>query len=300
LTIPSVLQVGPLPPHALGALRRHFVVVEAASLPAASLAAIRGIATSGKSPIDSDLLDRLPNLRLVSCLGAGTDGLDLGELERRGIVIATTASVLADDVADIAIGLVIALARDFRGADRFVREGRWAGGKYPLGVGLSGARLGILGLGTIGTAVARRAAALRMAVGYHNRTRQPGTPSRYFDSLSALAEWSQFLVVCCPGGAATHHLVDRRVLEDLGPEAWLVNVARGSVVDEDALADALEVGRIAGAGLDVFEAEPTPSPRLLVRDDVILLPHIGSATQKTRGAMARAMVDALVHALAPG
>lgn len=298
MTTPSVLQVGPLPQRAINLIRRRFALAAAESCPAATLSAIGGIATSGKAPIDGGLLDRLPNLQLVSCLGAGTDGLDLDELERRGIAVATTAGLLADDVADVAIGLVIALARDFRRADRFVRDGCWTGGKYPLGVTLSGARLGILGLGTIGAAVARRAAASGMVVGYHSRTRRPGAKVRYFSSLSELATWSQFLVVCCPGGAATHHLVNADILEALGPNGWLVNVARGSVVDENAVADVLEGRRLAGAGLDVFETEPAPSPRLLAREDVILLPHIGSATHQTREAMAVAMVDALVHALA--
>ena len=292
---PSVLQVGPLPARAVELLRQSFHVLDDAG----GDADIRGVATSGKAAIGAELLDRLPRLSMISCLGAGTDGLDMAELARRGIRVETTSMVLAADVADVAIGLVIALARDFRRADKFVHEGRWPTGKYPLGRALAGARLGILGLGTIGEAVARRAAAFGMEVGYHNRSPKERLPWRYFDSLRELAEWSTFLVVCCPGGQATHHLVDARILEALGAQGWLVNVGRGSVVDESALAEALRVGVIAGAGLDVFEAEPNPDPRLLEREDVILLPHIGSATAQTRDAMARAMVAALVQALSP-
>lgn len=289
-----VLQLGPLPEAAVALLRERFALeIEAG-------AGIRGIATSGKQAIGAPLLDRLPDLAIVSCLGAGTDGLDTDALARRGIAVATTARVLAADVADVAIGLVIALARDFRRADRFVRDGGWQAGRHPLGHALAGARLGILGLGTIGCAVARRAAAFGMEIGYHNRAPRADAAARYFPSLPDLADWCRFLVVSCPGGPATHNLVDAQVLAALGPGGWLVNVARGSVVDESALVAALEDGRIAGAGLDVFAAEPAPHPALLVRDDVILLPHIGSATVETRDAMARAMIAALARALAAG
>jgi hydroxypyruvate reductase len=293
-----VLQVGPLPDAAVALLGEHFALVTAEV--GAEVAGIRAVATSGKQAIDGRLLDRLPDLAIVSCLGAGTDGIDLQELARRDIAVATTANVLAADVADVAIGLIIALARDFRRADRFVREGRWQIGKHPLGHALSGTRLGILGLGTIGSAVARRAGAFGMEIGYHNRAPRGDIGARYFPTLVDLAEWCRFLVVCCPGGRATHNLVDAQVLGALGPGAWLINVARGSVVDEPALVAALEGGRLAGAGLDVFAVEPTPHPGLLALNNVILLPHIGSATVETRDAMARAMVGALIDALAPG
>ncbi len=292
VNVPTVMQVGALPAAAEELLHRHFHLANDPS------ATVRGIATSGKATIGAALLDSLPALEIVSCLGAGTDGIAVDELARRGIRLETTSHVLADDVADVAMGLVIALARDFRGADRYVREGRWAAGKYPLGRSLSGARLGILGLGAIGTAVAHRAAAFGMEVGYHNRSPRLDTRHRYFDELAGLAEWSTFLVLCCPGGPATHHLVDARMLAALGSDGWLINVARGSVVDEGALVTALQAGGIAGAGLDVFADEPTPHPGLM-REGVILLPHIGSATVQTRNAMARAMVEALLCTFAP-
>jgi lactate dehydrogenase-like 2-hydroxyacid dehydrogenase len=293
-SLPHVLQVGPLPATAIGPLGEHFVLSTIDSAGWRAVApSIRGIATNGKTPIGSELLDQLPGLAIVSCLGAGTDGLDVDLLGARGITVATTSSVLADDVADVAMGLVVALARDIRRADRFVRAGRWADGKYPLGTSLPGAHLGILGLGAIGSAVARRAAAFGMRVGYHNRRPRPGVELTYFSSPVELAAWSRFLVVTCPGGPATHHLVDAPVLAALGPESWLVNVARGSVVNEEALIAALAAGEIAGAGLDVFEGEPAPDSRLLAQDNTILLPHIGSATAQTRDAMARAMVEAL-------
>jgi len=299
----SILRVGPLPEAALDLLGRQVGrVVDATELASGAdvAARIRGIATSGKAPVDAALLARLPNLAIVSCLGAGTDGLDMALLARRGIAVATTAGVLAADVADIAMGLVIALARDFRRADRFVRDGRWQAGRYALGCALSGAHLGIVGLGTIGTAVASRAAAFGMVVGYHNRAPRAAVDLPYFGSVAALAAWSRFLVLCCPGGAATRHLVDAGVLAALGADSWLVNVARGSVVDEHALIAALGSGGIAGAGLDVFEDEPAPNPALLAEDSTLVLPHIGSATAETRQAMAQGMVDALVRALAGG
>jgi len=295
-----ILQIGALPTAAIALLRENFSVVEIHSLGANENASdIRGIATSGKAPIDAVLLERLPNLRIVSCLGAGTDGLDVALLAQRHIVVANTSAVLAADVADIAMGLVVGLARDLRRADRFVREGGWRERKYPLGAALGGARLGIVGLGSIGAAVASRAAAFGMEVGYHNRSPRPGARHQYFDSVIALAAWSRFLVLSCPGGAATRHLVDAKVLAALGPDSFLINVARGSVVDEGALVAALTGGSIAGAGLDVFEDEPNPNPALIAQDNAIFLPHIGSATAETRDAMARAMVEALVRELGP-
>jgi lactate dehydrogenase-like 2-hydroxyacid dehydrogenase len=295
----QILQVGALPPAAMARLAERFSVAELGSIDALEIASgIRGIATSGKAAIDAALLDRLPNLRIVSCLGAGTDGLDIALLEQRGIVVANTSAVLAADVADIAMGLVIGLARDLRRADRFVRDGSWRDGKYPLGVALGGARLGIVGLGSIGSAIAARAAAFGMEVGYHNRSPRPGASQRFFDNVVALAAWSRFLVVSCPGGVATRHLVDADVLAALGPDAFLINVARGSVVDEAALVAALTAGSIAGAGLDVFEDEPDPNPALIAHNNAIFLPHIGSATGEARDAMARAMVEALERELA--
>jgi hydroxypyruvate reductase len=286
----TIMQVGPLPAAAVELLRTH---VDLVMEPTAD---VRGIATNGKSIIDASLLDQLPALQVVSCLGAGTDGIDGGEIARRGIRLANTSHVLADDVADVAIGLVLALARDFRGADRFVREGRWSEGKYPLGRSLKEANLGIVGLGSIGSAVSRRANAFGMHVGYHNRSALEGSAHAYFRSPAALAEWADFLVLACPGGPQTHHLIDATVLAALGREGWLINVSRGSVVDERALAAALETGTIAGAGLDVFADEPHPHPGLL-RDRVVALPHIGSATVQTRDSMARAMLDALLAAV---
>ena len=297
-----VLQVGALPPAAEGLLAARFDVAafaeEAHALAAASrLTGVLGIATTGKTPIGAALISALPGLRVISCLGAGTDGIDVSAAQARGVEIATTSRVLAADVADVAMGLVIATARDFVAADRFVRSGGWAGGRYPLGLSLGGARLGIVGLGNIGKAVARRATAFDMQVAYTARRQVEGAPWTYFVELAELARWSRFLVLCCPGGPETYRLVDGSVLSALGTDGILINVARGSVVDEAVLAQAIKTGIIAGAGLDVFEHEPKPYPALLASPRVTLLPHIGSATVETRERMAKAMVEALARAL---
>ncbi|MFK8254174.1 2-hydroxyacid dehydrogenase [Ancylobacter terrae] len=297
-----VLQLGALPDHAVAALEGRFDVItvadEAAALAgAADLADIRGVATSGKVPLGAALLGRLPALQIISCLGAGTDGIDTEAARERSIAVATTSHVLASDVADIAMGLIIATVRDLPGADRFVRAGAWAAARYPLARSLGGARLGIVGLGAIGSALAGRAQAFGMAIGYHARRLVPDTPYPHFQSVTDLATWCDVLALCCPGGPSTYRLVNAEVLAALGPNGFLINVARGSVVDEAALAEALQAGTIAGAGLDVYEHEPHPRPALIDAPRVVLLPHIGSATRETRDAMARAMVDALAARL---
>ncbi|HSI39032.1 MAG TPA: 2-hydroxyacid dehydrogenase [Xanthobacteraceae bacterium] len=289
----AVLQVGPLPDAATTLLSRSFTLHHAEH----GAGTVRGIATSGKASVSRELMDRLPELEIIACLGAGTDGIDGEAAAKRGIRVATTAHVLADDVADVAMGMIVSLSRDFRGAERFVRDGAWGHGKYPLGHALKGANLGIVGLGTIGAALARRADAFGMRIGYHTRSVRPSSPYRHFADLPDMARWCRFLAVCCPGGEATRHLVGAEVLHALGPTGTLINVARGSVVDEAALTAALDGNHIAGAGLDVFADEPHPHPALLASPRCLLLPHIGSATQETRHAMTVAMVEALTGAL---
>ena len=297
-----VLQIGALPDNAVEALRARFDLVafadDAAAVSAPTqLADIKALATNGKTAIGAALLQRLPALKIIACLGAGTDGIDAEAALARGIDVRTASHVLAGDVADIAMGLIIATARDLLGADRFVRSGGWAASKYPLARSINRARLGIVGLGEIGSALAHRAEAFGMAIGYHTRRIVLSSPYRHFNSVTDLAAWCDFLALCCPGGPATYRLVDSEVLGAIGSKGFLINVSRGSVVDEGALAEALQAGVIAGAGLDVFEDEPHPQPALLDNPKIVLLPHIGSATTETRDAMARAMVDALVEKL---
>jgi lactate dehydrogenase-like 2-hydroxyacid dehydrogenase len=245
----------------------------------------------GGAPAGAAEMDALPDLRAVVNFGVGYDNVDVGEASRRGIVVSNTPDVLNDAVADIAVALVIDVLRQVSAADRFVRRGAWAAGeKFPLTRDVRGSRIGILGLGRIGTAVAERLETFGAELRYHSRSPKD-VRWTYDASPVALAEASDVLVVLTPGGPGTEHLVDAAVLDALGPEGHLVNVARGSVVDEDALVKALEEGRIAGAGLDVFADEPHVPEVLLGRDDVVLLPHVGSATTQTREAMGRLVLD---------
>lgn len=252
-----------------------------------------GYVTSARFGVDAATLAALPALKVISSFGVGTETLPLEAAHARGIAVGYTPEVLNDCVADTAFGLVIDVARRFSAADRFVRRGDWLKGQYPLATRVSGKRLGILGLGRIGQVVARRASGFDMEVRYHNRRPNPSVPYAYEATLESLASWADFLVVVSAGGPETRNLVSTRVLRALGPEGYLINVSRGSVVDEGALIQALEEGVIAGAGLDVYADEPRVPERLLALDQVVLLPHLASATHETRQAMADLVVDNL-------
>jgi lactate dehydrogenase-like 2-hydroxyacid dehydrogenase len=248
---------------------------------------VRAIAASGESKVSGELIARLPALRIVSVMGVGYDGVDVAAARERGVMVTHTPDVLNDEVADTAIGLMLCAARQLPAADRYVRAGLWERqGPMPLSRRMSGKRLGLLGIGRIGQAIARRAQAFGMSVAYTARSARAELPYRYVATPVELAAESDFLVVITPGGAATRHLVNAEVLRALGPKGILVNVARGSVVDEQALIEALEAGTIGGAALDVFEREPQVPDRLKALPQVVLTPHIGSATVETRQAMA--------------
>ena len=247
---------------------------------------IRAIAASGESKVPRELIAQLPALEIVSVFGVGYDGIDVAAARERGIAVTHTPNVLNDEVADLAMALVLAVSRRLVEADRYVRTGAWAKGPMPLARKVSGARMGIVGLGRIGNAIARRAEAFGMSIAYTARTAKADAPYPYFATAEALAREVDFLVVITPGGAATRKLIDAKVLAALGKKGYLVNVARGSVVDEPALVEALRAGTIAGAGLDVFENEPNVPAELLALDNVVLTPHVGSATWQTRQAMA--------------
>ncbi len=247
---------------------------------------IRAIAASGESRVGAELLQQLPALEIISVMGVGYDGIDVAAAKARGVTVTHTPGVLNDDVADLALALMLAWARQVARADRFVRNGQWPAGPLPLGRKVSGARLGIVGMGRIGQAIAQRAAAFGMSIAYTARSAKPELPLRYLPSAVALAAQSDFLVIITPGGAGTRKLIDAEVLAALGPQGCVVNVARGSVIDETALIAALQAGTIAGAALDVFENEPNVPQALREMDNVVLTPHIGSATGQTRQAMA--------------
>jgi len=256
---------------------------------------IRGMAVSTLAGrIDAELFDRLPALEIVANFGVGYDNIDAAAAAARGITVTNTPGVLDDEVADLTVGLLLATLRRIPQADRHVREGRWPDGSFPLSPTLRGRRIGMLGLGAIGKAVARRLAGFDVAIAYHGRHRQPGVEYDYHDSPVALAAACDVLIAIVPGGAGTKHLVDAAVLAALGADGVLINVARGSVVDEAALVAALVDGTIGGAGLDVFEDEPNVPEALRTMPNVVLLPHVGSASVHTRAAMGRLVVDNLV------
>ncbi len=258
-----------------------------------------GLVTSAAVGAPPALVDAMPNLRVISSFGVGLDKLDLVTARQRGIAVGYTPDVLNDCVADLAFGLMLDAGRGLSAADRYVRRGDWRGAgtpataPFPLGRKVSGACLGIVGLGRIGSSIARRASGFDMSVRYHSRRPVVDAPWPHEPSLRALALWADYLVVIAAGGAGTRHLVNADVLKALGPNGFLINVSRGSVVDEAALVRALVDKRIAGAGLDVFENEPRVPEELLALDNVVLLPHIASATIETRQAMADRVFDNL-------
>ncbi len=247
---------------------------------------ILGVAGTGEALVPGSLLRQLPQARVVSVFGVGYDGVDVAAAIEQGIPVTHTPGVLTDDVADLAMGLVLAVGRQIALADQFVRAGRWPEGPLALGRKVSGARMGIVGMGRIGQAIAQRAQAFGMSIAYTARSPKSDLPHPYFPDAASLASQSDFLVVITPGGAGTRHLINAQVLQALGPQGFLINVARGSVVDEQALIEALSQGTIAGAGLDVFADEPRVPSALWTMPQVVLTPHMASATAQTRQAMA--------------
>lgn len=287
-----VLQVGPLKPSLAETLRTSYDAQvlpggpERATFLAELGATIAAVVTSGRTGVDAELMSALPNLGAVVNFGVGYDTTDIEAAAARNVVVSNTPDVLSDCVADTAVGLLIDTMRQFSAADRYLRAGRWvAEGNYPLTHKVSGARVGIIGLGRIGQAIATRLVAFGCTISYHNRREVAGCPYTYVESAIELARQVDVLIVAAAGGSGTRHLVDRDVLDALGPDGYLINIARGSVVDEEALVQALSEGRLAGAGLDVFTDEPNVPEALLSLDTVVLLPHVGSGTVETRAAM---------------
>ncbi|MEO5662188.1 MAG: 2-hydroxyacid dehydrogenase [Nocardioides sp.] len=296
---PTVVRVGPLMPFLEDALERMYAAPSLADVGSQTEGLTVAVAGGG-TVIGAAEMDQLPALRAIANFGVGYDNVDVEEATRREIIVSNTPDVLTDAVADLSVALVLDVLRQVSAADRFVRRGEWAAGeRYPLTREVRGSVVGILGLGRIGEAVALRLEPFGAKVAYHSRSPKD-VPWAYHASPVALAEASDVLVVLTPGGADTKHLVDAAVIDALGPDGYLVNVARGSVVDEGALVQALEEGRLAGAGLDVFDDEPNVPAALLGRDDVVLLPHVGSATVQTREAMATLVLDNVAAFLAKG
>jgi lactate dehydrogenase-like 2-hydroxyacid dehydrogenase len=289
---PKILVQGKFPAAFVAALAARFELVlhdpDASPAPARGWDPdIRGLVSWARYAVTAAMMDRLPKLEILAGFGVGYDRFDLKAAKERGIVVTNTPDVLSDDVADLAIGLMIATLRRIAALDRFVRAGSWAAGETPaLAHKVSGKRLGIVGLGRIGRAIARRAEGFAMTIGYTGPRAHRDAPYRYVADLIQLARESDVLAVACRADPTTRGMVNAEVLKALGPKGILVNVARGSLVDETALVAALKNGALGGAGLDVYADEPRVAPELSQLDNVVLLPHVGSATEETRRTMA--------------
>ncbi|CAN5128905.1 2-hydroxyacid dehydrogenase [soil metagenome] len=255
---------------------------------------IRGVASNGShGPLGAAQFDQLPNLEIVSNFGVGYDNVDVVEAKRRGIVVTNTPDVLTDEVADLTLGLLLATVRQIPRAEQYLRAGSWAAKPFPLSATLRGRTVGIIGLGRIGKAIATRCAAFGLPIAYHGRSKQADVPYAYHASPLELAHAVDVLIVVAPGGEETRHMVDAEVLAALGADGVFINVARGSVVDEDALIAALESKTILAAGLDVYENEPRIREDFMTLENAVVLPHIGSASVQTRNAMGQLVIDNL-------
>lgn len=297
----AVVTVGTLRKELTDELSRRYGARELGELPNGPAKGVRVAVTSGVWGVRAEHLDRLPDLQAVVNFGVGYDSTDVAECHRRGIAVSNTPDVLTDCVADLAVGLLIDVMRGLSAADRSVRRGDWEAGRQPaLARRVAGSRVGILGLGRIGSAIAHRLEAFGCAISYHNRHERDDVSYRYASNVVELAESCDVLVVAAAGGAASAGLVDAEVLAALGPDGYLVNVARGSVVDERALVRALETAALAGAALDVFADEPHVPAPLLEDERVVVLPHIGSATIETRAAMTELTLANVAQALSDG
>ena len=287
---PDIIVTAPLPPFLYDPLKADYrchdyvQATDKAALLASTGATIRGLVQGGGTVTPTSLLDALPALEIISVFGVGYDGVPIDYCRKRGLRVTNTPDVLTDDVADVAVALVMMTGRGFVSLNRFVHAGDWLKRGPELTTKLAGKTVGILGLGRIGKAIAQRLSAMGMKIAYTGRKPQD-VPYRFISELNALAAASDFMVVACPGGAATKNIVNADVLMALGRKGTIVNIARGSIIDEPALVAALEKGTIKGAGLDVFANEPHIPQPLLAMDNVVLLPHVGSATRETRQAM---------------
>jgi lactate dehydrogenase-like 2-hydroxyacid dehydrogenase len=255
-------------------------------------AEIKALVTRGRDHITAELMERLPNLELIATYGVGYDSIDVEYAAKRGIVVTNTPDVLNGEMADFAVSLLLATVRRLPQADRFLRSGRWSKGeKFPLGTSLRGRRIGIASMGRIGRVIAKRLQGFDVPISYFGRRLQADLPYPFFADLAAMAETVDTLLIVLPGSPDTSKIVDARVLSALGSDGILINVARGSVVDEEALIHALQTGVILAAGLDVYEHEPDVPAALLEMEQVVLLPHIGTATHHTRELMGQLQVQ---------
>jgi lactate dehydrogenase-like 2-hydroxyacid dehydrogenase len=286
---PDILAVDKLPPFLEDRLRAAFAFHDRtndATAFAAIAGRVRGLVALGTSTVAGEFIAQLPALEIISVFGVGYDGIDIQAAHKRGVVVTNTPDVLTDDVADLCLGLILSVSREISAAERFLRGGQWQNGAFHLARKVSGSRLGIIGLGRIGNAVARRAEGFGMSIAYTDLREKPNVPYRFYPTLLELAGNSDFLVVAAFGGPTTRNLVNAEVLKALGPEGSLINIARGSLVDEPALVEALKNHTIRGAAIDVYADEPNVPAELLAMENVVLTPHMASGTVQTRHAMA--------------
>ena len=286
---PDILAVDKLPPFLEDRLRAAFAFhdrTNGATAFAAITGRVCGLVALGTSTVAGEFIAQLPALEIISVFGVGYDGIDIQAAHKRGVVVTNTPDVLTDDVADLCLGLILSVSREISAAERFLRGGQWQNGAFHLARKVSGSRLGIIGLGRIGNAVARRAEGFGMSIAYTDLREKPNVPYRFYPTLLELAGNSDFLVVAAFGGPTTRNLVNAEVLKALGPEGSLINIARGSLVDEPALVEALKNHTIRGAAIDVYADEPNVPAELLAMENVVLTPHMASGTVQTRHAMA--------------
>lgn len=301
--LPPMLAYGEFPPAVAQLLKQHLPLHDwpTALTDAALRQQVQGLITRSNYPISAELMAQLPALRLVATNGVGYDGIDLDYARAHGITVTNTPGVLDDAVAELAVALLLGVLRHIPQADAHVRSGQWAQDAMPLGRSLAGKKIGIVGLGRIGMEIALRLAPFKVELGYFGRQAQSRISWPFFDRLSALAEWADILVLSCPGGPATAGIINAEVLAALGPQGYLVNVARGTVVNEPDLEQALLQRTIAGAALDVYAQEPlAESSRLTRCPNVLLAPHMGSATNETRLRMAQLVIDNVAQFFACG
>ena len=292
----KILSIGGMERRVEEALARDFEVFSShdeslASLVAAHGKEIEAIVTWGREKTDAALIAALPKLRLISNYGVGYDSVDAHAAAARGVIVTHTPDVLNDEVADFTVALLLATIRQLPQADAYVRGGQWASARFPLSASLRDRSIGIAGLGRIGLTIAKRLEGFGRPIAYHTRTPREGLAYEYHPTLEGLAAAVDTLILVMPGGASTHHAVNAKVLEALGPRGILINVARGSVVDQEALIAALRSRTILSAGLDVFEGEPNVPQALREMTHIVLAPHIGSATEMTRRLMAELVID---------
>jgi lactate dehydrogenase-like 2-hydroxyacid dehydrogenase len=294
----EILKVSKLLPFLTEDLYARYTVHELDDLKdPTALSRVRALVGGGETRMGAELFDRCPNAKVVSCFGVGYDGVDTAAAVQRGIVVGHTPDVLNDEVADLGLGLMLSIARQIPQADQYVRSGRWAQAPFPLQRKLTGARLGLVGMGRIAKAIAHRAEAFQMRIAYTARGPKADLAYDFVPTVKELAARSDFLLAITPGGAGTQGLINAEVLQALGPRGFFINIARGSVADQPALIQALQNGTIAGAALDVFYDEPRIDPALFTLPNVVLTPHMASGTFETRRAMADRLLDNLAAGL---